>query len=208
MSPIETWARGYALARGYPPPEPVPVGHWLEVGKAEQRGRFVLREFDPAVFTNLARSIDKPSVYIEAFAPREAVVPLLPANWIVRERAYLMTTDLRVPEASPEASAYTSIATGDGAVVRVEIRCEHGDLAASGACGLVGDACVFDQILTQEAHRRRGLGTMVMNALVRAALERGVVSGVLIATPEGRALYQALGWVQATEVTSVISPAG
>jgi len=208
MNPIEVWAHGYALARGYPSPEPVSVGLWLEIGKPEQRGRFVLRRFDPEGFARLARSIATAGVYIEAFAPREAVLPLLPDHWTVRERAYLMTTELRPPRASPATSAYTVVATDEGAVIRVEVRDEHGDLAASGACGLVGGYGVFDQIFTQEAHRRRGLGTVVMNALAQAACQRGALAGALIATLDGRALYRALGWADASEVTSVISPAG
>jgi GNAT superfamily N-acetyltransferase len=206
MIPIETWAFGYALVRGYRPPEPVPVGLWMEVGKVEQRGRFVLRHFDLMMFGNLVRSIDTSGVYIEAFAPREAVVPRLPENWIVRERAYLMVTELTAPATLPVTSSYEPVAIDEGAMIRVEVRDEHGDLAASGCCALVDGAGVFDQILTQEAHRRRGLGTMVMNALTRRALERGARGGVLIATPDGRALYRTLGWSEWSEVTSVISP--
>jgi hypothetical protein len=37
-------------------------------------------------------------------------------------------------------------------------------------------------------------------------VERGASQGTLIATPDGRALYQVLGWTQWSEVTSVISP--
>lgn len=206
MNPIDAWAFGYASARGYPPPEPVSAGLWLEVGKPEQRGRFVLRRFDPTMLAELARSIETAGVYIEAFAARETVVPLLPENWTVRERAYLMTTELGVPEALSATLSYRPFVQDDGAVIRVEIKDERGDLAASGACALVDGASVFDQILTQEAHRRRGLGTLVMNALTRRALERGAQQGVLIATPDGRALYQALGWALWSEVTSVISP--
>jgi hypothetical protein len=114
MSPIEAWAFGYALARGYHPPEPVPVGLWMEVGTVEQRGRFVLRHFDPMMFGNLVRSIDASGVYIEAFAPREAVVPLLPENWIVRERAYLMVTELTAPATLPATSSYESVAIDEG----------------------------------------------------------------------------------------------
>jgi len=65
---------------------------------------------------------------------------------------------------------------------------------------------VFDQIVTQEAHRRRGLGRMIMNGLIQRALEHGARQGALIATPDGRALYRTLGWSEWSEVTSVISP--
>ncbi|WP_306223347.1 hypothetical protein [Bosea beijingensis] len=45
-----------------------------------------------------------------------------------------------------------------------------------------------------------------MGALTRRAMERDASQGTLIATSEGRALYQALGWKLWSEITSVISP--
>lgn len=206
MNPIETWASGYALTRGYPAPEAVPTGLWLEVGKPDQRGRFVLPGFDPTVFSELARSIEAPSTYIEAPAQREAVAPLLPGNWTVRERAFLMTTALAAPDRLPLPPGYRLVARDDGAAIRVEVTNDDGELAAGGSAGLAHGHAVFDQILTQAAHRRLGLGTTVMGALTRHAIERGASQGTLIATPEGRALYQVLGWVQWSEITSVISP--
>ena len=78
MNPIETWAFGYALTRGYPAPGSVLSGLWLDVGKPDQRGRFVLPRFDTAILSELARSIETRDIYIEVPAPREAAVPLLP----------------------------------------------------------------------------------------------------------------------------------
>ena len=205
MNPIETWAFGYALTRGYPAPEPVAAGLWLEVGKPDQRGRFVLPRFAPAVLPELARSIGEPHTYIEIPAPREIAVPLLPENWTARERAYLMTTALG---ASPPAlpPGYRAVTSENGAAIGVEVRNETGELAASGMAGVVDGHTVFDQILTQPEHRRLGLGTAVMGALTQRALERGAGHGILIASPDGRALYQTLGWTQWSEVASVISP--
>jgi GNAT superfamily N-acetyltransferase len=206
MNPIEIWAFGYALTRGYPAPETVTTGLWLEVGKPDQRGRFVLPEFDPAMFSELARSIEAPGIYIEAPAPREAAASLLPDKWTVRERAFLMTTALGAPHRLPLPPGYRLAAQDDGGAIKVEVTNDDGELAASGSAGLTDGHAVFDQILTQAAHRRLGLGTTVMGALTRRAMERGANQGTLIATPNGRALYQVLGWEQWSEVTSVISP--
>jgi GNAT superfamily N-acetyltransferase len=206
MNPIETWASGYALTRGYPAPEAVPTGLWLEIGKPDQRGRFVLPGFDPSVFSELARSIETPGTYIEAPAPREAAAPLLPDNWTVRERAFLMTTALAAPDNLPMPPGYRLVVRDDGVTIRVEVMSADGEIAAGGAAGLTHGHAVYDQILTQAAHRRLGLGTTVMGALTRRAMERGASHGTLIATPEGRALYQALGWKPWSEITSVISP--
>lgn len=208
MNPIEIWAFGYALTRGYPAPDAVPTGLWLEVGKPDQRGRFVLRAFDPEVLSELARSIAAPGVYIEVPAPREATVPLLPDHWTIRERAFLMTTTLAGPAELSLPPGYRPVSRDDGAIIKVEIMSGDGELAASGTAGVVDGHAVFDQILTQEGHRRLGLGTVVMGALTRRAMERGASQGTLIATPDGRALYQVLGWEPWSEITSVISPGG
>lgn len=206
MNPIEIWAFGYALTRGYPAPQTVPTGLWLEIGKPDQRGRFVQPQFEPKAFSELARSIEEPGIYIEAPAPHEAAVPLLPERWTVRDRAFLMTIAFDVPDSRPVPAGYQLATHEEGAAIKVEVMSEGGELAASGFAGMVGEHTVFDQILTQPAHRRLGLGSVVMGALTRRALERGASQGVLIATPDGRALYQILGWAQWSEVTSVISP--
>ena len=184
----------------------MPTGLWLEVGKPDQRGRFVLRAFDPAVLSELARSIAAPGVYIEVPAPREAAVPLLPGDWTIRERAFLMTTLLAAPAEPSLPPGYRPVSWDDGATIKVEIMSGHGELAASGSASMGEGHAVFDQILTQEGHRRLGLGTTVMGALTRRAIERGASQGTLIATPDGRALYQVLGWQPWSEITSVISP--
>ena len=53
---------------------------------------------------------------------------------------------------------------------------------------------MVDQVSTEPAHQRRGLGTVVMRALANAALEAGSSTGILGATNQGRALYETLGW--------------
>jgi len=206
MNPIEIWAFGYALTRGYPVPNRVRTGLWLEIGRPDQRGRFVLPRFDPKTFSELAQSITEPGIYIEAPASHEAAVPLLPDDWTVRERAYLMTTTFGATERLSPAAGYRLLTREEGGAIKVEVTRDDGELAASGSAGLADGHAVFDQILTQPAHRRLGLGTVVMNALTNRALEHGTRQGALIATPDGRALYQTLGWAQWSEVSSVISP--
>ncbi|MEU8915735.1 GNAT family N-acetyltransferase [Streptomyces nigrescens] len=86
-------------------------------------------------------------------------------------------------------------------------------LAASGRAALTTGArgscpapyapsVVFDMIGTQPAHQRRGLGRAVMAALAGRAVERGARQGVLVASPDGRALYEAMGWRLRSPVTA------
>lgn len=68
-----------------------------------------------------------------------------------------------------------------------------GSWAARGQIALPGATAVADQIETSPAHRRRGLGRFVMRTLAHVAAEQGAETGILGATPEGRALYESLG---------------
>ena len=84
----------------------------------------------------------------------------------------------------------------------------NGELAASGRLGLVGDVAIYDRIRVQDAHQRRGLGRALMAALGEAANRAGASRWVLVATPEGRALYETLGWsVHAPYTSAFIPPA-
>jgi GNAT superfamily N-acetyltransferase len=76
--------------------------------------------------------------------------------------------------------------------VRVEGR--DGSLAASGHLALGKRRATYDRIGTEAAHQRRGLGRAVMHALQAVAHAHGRHAGVLVATPEGRALYESIGW--------------
>lgn len=52
---------------------------------------------------------------------------------------------------------------------------------------------MYDQIITEPAHQRLGLGRIVMSAL-GSARRSAQSRQVLVATAEGRALYLNLGW--------------
>ena len=49
-------------------------------------------------------------------------------------------------------------------------------------------------IETEPEHQRRGLGSAVMATLANTATDLGATTGILGATVQGRALYEALGW--------------
>ncbi|MFD3405346.1 GNAT family N-acetyltransferase [Kribbella sp. NPDC058693] len=78
-----------------------------------------------------------------------------------------------------------------------------GTVAAHGMVAIVGDDAVMHDIQTDPAYRRRGLGSIVMGALSRRAIERGASTGLLMATTDGLHLYRKLGWLpEATMVTA------
>ena len=102
---------------------------------------------------------------------------------------------------------YELLVEQEGALLSAIVTAADGTLAASGHAALLEAHAIFDRIETQEAHRRRGLGSRVMQALGRAARDCGAHHGVLVATPDGRALYTGLGWRLHAPFTTARIPA-
>lgn len=67
-------------------------------------------------------------------------------------------------------------------------------VAASGQMMLKHGMAVFDRIVTQDAFRRKGLGSALMMAFCLHAVQSGAQYGGLIASEQGRLLYLKLGW--------------
>ncbi|MER6408120.1 GNAT family N-acetyltransferase [Streptomyces viridosporus] len=75
-----------------------------------------------------------------------------------------------------------------GGVTRVLVLTEDGAFAARGQIAVPspGHTAVVDQVETSPAHRRRGLGSLVMRALENAAVATGSSTGAPAATTGGR----------------------
>ncbi|MFB6613790.1 GNAT family N-acetyltransferase [Streptomyces sp. NPDC085524] len=181
------------MARRLPEPVEVPWGLRIEVGQPAQAVRHVLLDPDAALAHGLIGTVTEPATWIKAFLPTDEMEPWFPSAWEPADPCFLMTADLRPSRVQPPDGYTVTVETADG-VTDVRVLGADGELAAVGLTGLADGACVFDQIVTEPAHRRRGLGTVVMAALADAAVESGVSAGILGATVQGRALYEALGW--------------
>ncbi|GAB3849077.1 GNAT family N-acetyltransferase [Nesterenkonia populi] len=66
--------------------------------------------------------------------------------------------------------------------------------AARGRLAVVDGFAILDRIYTAPDYRRQGLGTFVTRALLALAHEQEVEHGLLVATHDGRELYEYLGW--------------
>jgi GNAT superfamily N-acetyltransferase len=117
----------------------------------------------------------------------------------ITDEEWLMATDLTAHPAAPAPASYVVDTTVHGNVI--DVRVLHGDEeAARGRMAVSGEDAVADMISTDEAHRRRGLGSTVMGALAQQAVKLGAAKGLLIASREGRQLYTRLGWHTLAEV--------
>ncbi|MEU3460470.1 GNAT family N-acetyltransferase [Streptomyces sp. NPDC006733] len=188
-----SWVDGWTVSRQVPKPVDAPWGLSIQVGLPTQPVRHVLLNPDVESVRGLVGTVTQPGTCIKAFLEPDFMEPWLPPAWEPIGPGFLMAVDLR-PSAVLTPDGYAATTETTGQVIRVRILAADGELAARGQIGLTGAACVFDQIITEVAHQRRGLGTMVMRALTNAAVEHGATTGTLGATLSGRALYEALDW--------------
>ncbi|ADB34496.1 GCN5-related N-acetyltransferase [Kribbella flavida DSM 17836] len=187
---LQAWVHGWSVSRSTLSPVPAANGYRIDVGLPGHLVRYVLPCFDE----QLVDGLREPSTWVKVCGE----LPELPARWTVEPVEYLMAAPL--PLAVPPGPAYGVRTVVDGSLVRATVE-RDGVVAARGQAALWTEYAVVDQVVTEPAYRRRGLGTVVMRALGEAAAQQGARTGVLVATEDGRALYSRLGW-------SLISPVG
>jgi GNAT superfamily N-acetyltransferase len=202
---VEIWAQGWALTREVARPTAVPGGWRIEVGLPDQVRRFVYPTANAAV-AERGRSIDQPFECIKVASSSDAVRSLLDHQWVLGPPGYMM---MRLPHATAPDDVSPHCLTLEAITDRLTlatILSPDGELAASGRLGLVGDVAIYDRIRVQDAQQRRGLGRALMAALGGVANRAGASHWVLVATPEGRALYERLGWTVHAPYTSAFIP--
>ncbi|MEU0883634.1 GNAT family N-acetyltransferase [Lentzea sp. NPDC005914] len=77
---------------------------------------------------------------------------------------------------------------------------KDGEQAASGLMAVVGEDAVAHRIETADAHRRRGLGSVVMGTLAHEAVKDGAKTGLLFSSTDGVHLYRKLGWEKISDL--------
>ena len=191
------WIRGWALTREVAPPVPHADGFHIAVGLPRQAARYVFPHPSPAL-AELGAAITQPWVYLKACATSEQMRALLPPHWRIEDLHYMMTCEARPFPGSGDVPAGYCLEVDDAAAAtgqgHVRVVAPDGTLAASGHIALGERLAIYDRIGTEPAHQRRGLGRAVMHALQALARAHGRHEGVLVATDQGRALYESLGW--------------
>ena len=202
------WIRGWALTREVSPPVAHADGFRIEVGQPRQIARYVFPHASP-ILRDLGETIAQPWVFLKAAASSDELRALLPAHWRLEPEGTLMHCgDTPFAGSTALAPGYTLHVRDEAARTRrahVEVRADDGSLAASGHLALDERFAIYDRIVTEPAHQRRGLGRAVMHALQALARAHGRHANVLVASTQGRSLYETLGWrVHAPWATAVI----
>lgn len=204
---LRTWIAGWSACRGY---EPHDDGRTTSVRLTDQQDRQDETEhflFEPptGLFLEVARETgDDPRRLLTVVTNRmqELIDAAGPGLRVTDRQQSLMSVDMHgqdVEDPRPPGDGFTLERSSEGRCRGVVVRID-GELAARGYVSVVDDYAVYDRIVTEERFRRRGLGSYVMRALTAGVLEDDVTMGLLMASADGRALYEFLGWQHLADV--------
>ncbi len=191
---VDGWVDGWTRARETERPEPVDGGWRVATGSAREVRRFVLSEPTPERLAAILQQGQPPTTCIKLPGEPEEWLPRFGEGWESIHEGWFMTRALGKPQGRQPPLRYEVEVEPSPTFVVASVLAPEGNVVASGRIGLGASYAVPDRIVTDERHRRLGLGTVVMAELERHALDAGLERAVLGATGDGRALYQRLGW--------------
>ncbi|RJN32587.1 N-acetyltransferase [Nesterenkonia natronophila] len=207
---VQTWVTGWARTHGYEVRHEGAV-HSARLGADAEKWEYVV--FDPAEteLRKVSAAVNKsPSRLLTVIAEPDS--DILGAEEIdglelISDEEKLMVVDMGTQDVedpiTPEAYT-TEREDFDGWTL---FTVNHGDeVAARGRMAVVDDYCILDRIYTSPDYRRQGLGTFVTRALLAIAHEHDVSEGLLVATGDGKELYEYLGWTHLGNVHVFGSP--
>jgi GNAT superfamily N-acetyltransferase len=203
VAPTRDWVRGWVVCRAA---SVLPVGEagWQVDGLGPTRTReVVLAEPGAALVDACVRRLDA-DTWLTLVTAEPWPGPVPHGLRLGETHESLMARDLPdAPSADLPAAGpgVLWVVDGDRATVTVQV---DGEAAAQGAVGVVGETAVVDRVRTAEAFRRRGLATTVMQHLLERAAQQSARRALLVASPEGRALYSRLGWRRVASVVTLL----
>lgn len=189
---VRAWLAARSHVRGLPMPVADHGGYRIDTFSVAETARWVFPRMD-AGLADLGRRITAPRHFLKLCGTDAALRAALPAYWRLHDHACFMIAGDAPPERPPPAGYRVESVRRDAVIAVRIVTADTGDLAASGYAADTGDAFVYDRIGTAPGHRRRGLGHALMAAL-RRGKTRGGAPELLVATADGRALYETLGW--------------
>ena len=202
---FRTWLSGWSACRGYDLRDDGRTTSVLRIDQRDLTEHFLL-EPDPDLFLEVSEEIrEDPLQLLTVVTNRmpELLHVAEPLGMRVTDQGQnLMSVEMfgqDVEDPTTPGDVFRLERTSEGACHRVTVHA-HGEIAARGSVAVVGEHAVYDRIATEDRFRRRGLGSYVMRALTAAVLQDDVTTGLLMASTEGRALYEFLGWRHLADV--------
>lgn len=194
---LNAWLSARSVARGLPSPVPEYGGFRVDTKSDAEVARWVFPEVSSEL-EELARGISEPRHLLKLCGTADQLLAALPLGWELHAPSYFMQATNQPPPARRLADGYKIEVKRVGAVIEARIFSRTGALASSGYAAQACGVFVYDRIVTEPEHRRKGLGHVLMRTL-HDARQHASAPELLVATEDGRALYSTLGW-------DVISP--
>ncbi|MFW2830712.1 GNAT family N-acetyltransferase [Sphingomonas sp. ID0503] len=203
---VRAWLAARSISRGLPLPVDDHGGWRVDSGAPDEQRRYLFATAAEGL-RELGREIKAPYIALKLCAPGEALLAQLPARWRIGSDNWMMVWDEPAAAECQVPQGYRLSILAEGDRYRTVITDAAGFVAASGYAVEHDGVFIYDRIATDPAHRRRGLGTLLIRALA-ARCASAAARHVLTATPEGRALYHAMGWRDYSPYATAIIPPG
>ncbi|GAA0534247.1 hypothetical protein GCM10008941_12150 [Rhizomicrobium palustre] len=202
---LHAWLSARSISRGLPPPVSEHGGFRIDTNSKAEIARWVFPKMGSGL-EHLARTINKPRYLLKLCGTAEALRAALTEGWNLHAPSYFMQAT-GMPGPKPLPDGYKIEITQTGHVWEARILSETGTLAASGYAVEIQGVFIYDRIGTELEHRRKGLGRALMQTLHQARQHRSGLE-LLVATEDGRALYESLGWktISPYSTASIICP--
>lgn len=203
---VKSWLRGWCLSREVSFPVQYKSGFYVFVGDETQKERFIFPELNDDFF-QLTQSIDEPWVHLKVSTSPEEFIGSIPEKWQLQAQGYLMTCfhPMTFPEISLAEGYHLEFSEYNITFV-VRIVAENDEQASIGRVSLIDGVAVYDRIITEISHQRKGLASFVLKELEKIALSKGFSNNLLVATEEGKLLYENLGWEVFALHSSIVIP--
>ena len=185
-------------------PVPKHGGFRVNTNSDAEIARWVFPEIG-AGLEELARTIVEPRYFLKLCGAADELRAVLPKAWKLHAPSYFMRA-IDKPPARRLPDGYAIEVDRVGAVIEARIASETGALAASGYAAETRGVFIYDRIVTEPEHRRKGLAHVLMCTL-HDTKQDPANPELLVATEDGRALYSTLGWetISPYSTASIIS---
>jgi len=197
---VERWHRGWIAADGLTSEHR--DGHLVvHVNRPNRQYEWIATDdAETATVARIVAATDEPNwLSVPTHAPQKVVAEIEAAGLVVARPDETFMRRTLADHPAPEPPAGYVVEVRRTPVIGVQVL-KDGEEAASGLMAVVGEDAVAHRIGTAEAHRRRGLGSVVMGTLVREALKDGAKTGLLFSSTEGVHLYRRLGWEKISDL--------
>ena len=201
---VFAWQAAHSVARSSPPPVRDHGGFRVDTQSEKEVKRWVFPQLCDGLRA-LADHITAPRQYLKLCGSDEELRSVLPDRWEVQPSNYFMLATAATLDTKPLPKGYRMELRQTGPVTRVSIIGPDGDLASTGCAAEAADVFIYDRIETAHDHRRKGLGVAVMIAL-EGARKSLTSPQILVATEDGRKLYENLGWAVLAPLATAAIP--